>query len=334
MMRCRRSALPTSKCLQLRFASGKLSISSGGEHLPDQDLIELRKMIAANPLPTNLEALRLAVDSDSERFPLDPDMNVERVLVPIDVPAEWTWTAAADPARVVLYLHGGGYMFGSILSHRHLAAEIGRAAGSRTLAIDYRLSPENPFPAAVDDALASYRFLLEQGFEPRHIALAGDSAGGGLVVSILVAIKEAGLPQPACGWFILPWGDMEGSGETVVSRADAGPMGKREIIVNFAQAYLNGADPRSPFASPIYADLRGIAPLLIHVGASKVLLYDSLKLARTAGAADVSVRLEIWPEMVQIWHVFHGILGNGRKAVLAGGNFLREAMDGRANNRS
>jgi monoterpene epsilon-lactone hydrolase len=302
--------------------------------LPDQDLIELRKLIAANPLPTNLEALRLAVDSDSERFPLDPDINVERVSVAIGVSAEWTWTEAADPARVVLYLHGGGYVFGSILSHRHLVAEIGRTSGSRTLAIDYRLSPENPFPAAVDDALASYRFLLEEGFEPRHIAFAGDSAGGGLVVSTLVAIKEAGLPQPACGWVISPWVDMEASGETFVSRADADPMVKREIIVNFAQAYLNGADPRSPFASPIYADLRGIAPLLIHVGASEVLLDDSLKLARTAGAADVSVRLEIWPEMIHIWHVFHRILADGRKAVQAGAKFLREAMDGRAKHRS
>src|SRR5258706_6521125 len=316
-MLCRKSALLTSKCPQRPFGSGKLSIS-GDRHMPYQDLIDLRKMIGANPLPTNLEALRLAVDSDSERFPLDPDINFERVSVAIGVPAEWTWTEAADPARVVLYLHGGGYVFGSILSHRHLVAEIGRASGSRTLAIDYRLSPENPFPAAVDDALASYRFLLEEGFEPRHIALAGDSAGGGLVVSILVAIKEAGLPQPPCGWLISPWGDMEASGETFVSRADADPIGKREIIVNFAQAYLNGADPRSPFPLPIYADLCGIAPLLIHVGASEVLLDDSLKLARTAGAADVSVRLEIWPEMTHIWHVFHRILGDGRTAGQAG----------------
>ena len=296
--------------------------------MPDQDLNELLRMIAANPLPTELEAMRQAVDSDSERFPLDPDIKVERVLVAIGVPAEWTWTEAADPKRVVLYLHGGGYAFGSILSHRHLVAEIGRASGSRTLAIDYRLSPENPFPAAVDDALASYRYLLEKGFESGHIALVGDSAGGGLVVSTLVAIKEADLPQPACGWVISPWVDMEASGETFASRADADPMVKREIIVNFAQAYLNGADPRSPLASPIYADLRGIAPLLIHVGASEVLLDDSLKLARMAGAADVSVRLEIWPEMIHIWHVFHRILGDGRKAVLAGAKFLREAMGG------
>src|SRR5260221_5595529 len=117
-------------------------------------------MIAANPLPTNLEALRLAVDADSQRFPLDPDINIERELVAIGVPAEWTWTAAADPARVVLYLHGGGYVFGSILSHRHLAAEIGREAGSRTPAIDCRLSPQNPVPAACDDAPPSYPFLL------------------------------------------------------------------------------------------------------------------------------------------------------------------------------
>jgi len=302
--------------------------------MPDQDLIELRKMIAANPLPTDLDALRLAADSDAERFPLDPDIRVERTLVASGVPAEWTWTAAADSTRAVLYLHGGGYMFGSILSHRHLVAEIGRLSASRTLAIDYRRSPENPFPAAVDDAMASYRFLLNEGYEPHRIALAGDSAGGGLIVSTLVAIKEASLPQPACGWLISPWVDMEASGETFVSRANADPIVKREIIVNFAQAYLNGADPRSPLASPLYSNLRGIAPLLIQVGASEVLLDDSLKLAREAGTADVSVRLEIWPEMIHIWHVFHRILGDGRKAVQAGAKFLREAMDGRANHRS
>ena len=302
--------------------------------MPDQDLIELRKMIAANPLPTDLEALRLAVDADSERFPVGPDVSIERLSVGVGVPAEWTWTAAADPARVVLYLHGGGYMFGSILSHRHLVAEIGRASGSRTLAIDYRRSPENPFPAAVDDALASYQFLLERGFEPRHIAIAGDSAGGGLVISSLVAIKQAGLPQPVCGWVISPWVDMEALGETFTSRADADPMVKREIIIDFAKAYLNGADPRSPLASPVHADLRGIAPLLIHVGASEVLLDDALNLARTAGAADVSVRLEIWPEMVHIWHVFHRILRDGHEAVQAGAKFLREAMNGKANHRS
>jgi monoterpene epsilon-lactone hydrolase len=302
--------------------------------MPDQDLIELLKMIAANPLPTDLDALRLAVDSDAERFPLDPDIRVERTLVASGVPGEWTWTAAADSTRAVLYLHGGGYMFGSILSHRHLVAEIGRLSDSRTLAIDYRRSPENPFPAAVDDAMASYRFLLNERYEPHRIALAGDSAGGGLIVSTLVAIKEASLPQPACGWLISPWVDMEASGETFVSRANADPMVKREMIVNFAQAYLNGADPRSPLASPLYSNLRGIAPLLIQVGASEVLLDDSLKLARAAGAADVSVRLEIWPEMIHIWHVFHRILADGRKAVQAGAKFLREAMDGRANHRS
>ena len=295
--------------------------------MPGEDLVKLRKMIAANPLPTDLEGLRAAIDADSERFPLDSDIEVKKTLVVGRVPAEWTWTKAANPRRAILYLHGGGYVFGSILSHRHLVAELGRASGSRTFAIDYRRAPENPFPAAVDDAMDSYRFLLAEGFEPRQIALVGDSAGGGLVVSTLVAVKEADLPQPACAWVISPWVDMEASGETYVSRADADPMVKREIIMNFAQAYLNGVDARSPLASPIYADLRGIAPLLIHVGASEVLLDDSLKLARAAGAADVSVRLEIWPEMIHIWHTFHRVLGDGRKAVRAGAKFLRETMD-------
>src|SRR5260221_6984059 len=164
IMFCRKSALLTSKCPQRPFGSGKLSIS-GERHMPDQDLIELLGMIAANPLPTELETMRHAVDADSERFPLDPEIKVERVLVAIGVPAEWTWTEAADPGRVVLYLHGGGYVFGSILSHRHLVAEIGRASGSRTLAIDYRLPPENPFPAARENARASHPLLLERGFQ-------------------------------------------------------------------------------------------------------------------------------------------------------------------------
>jgi monoterpene epsilon-lactone hydrolase len=295
--------------------------------MTDIEIAELRKIIVANPMPSDLGELRKVGDMDAERFPLDSGVKVEQVVAN-NVPAEWTTSPGADHKRVVLYLHGGGFVFGSILSHRHLVAEIGRVARCRTLAIDYRLAPEHPFPAPVEDAIAAYRFLLESGIQPRHITIAGDSAGGGLVISTLVAIKEAGLQQPACGWAISPWVDMEARGETFGTLADVDPMVKKSAIDELAITYLNGADPRSPLASPIHADLRNIAPLLIHVGAAEVLLDDALKLAQRAGAANVPVRLEVWPDMVHIWHVFHRILKDGRRAVEEGGSFIRSAMAG------
>src|SRR5262249_36369875 len=157
------------------------------------------------------------------------------------------------------------------------------------------LAPEHPFPAAVDDALAAYRFLLGRGIRPSRIALAGDSAGGGQVVAAMLAIREAGLAQPACGWGISPWVGMEAIGDTMETKAAEDPMVQRAGVLDMARMYLNGADPRSPLASPIYADLRGLAPLLIQVGAAETLLDDAIRLAKIAGAADVRVDLQIWP---------------------------------------
>ena len=240
-----------------------------------------------------------------------------------DVPAEWTTTPNAARDGALLYFHGGGYVMGSLDSHRHLAAEAGRAAGIATLALDYRLAPEAPFPAPVEDALAGYRFTLARGIKPERVALAGDSAGGGLVVAAMLAIRDAGLPQPACGWCISPWVDMEGIGETMTSLAGADPIVDKTRLVELAKLYLNGADPRSPLAAPIYANLSGLAPLFIQVGAAETLLDDALRLAKAAGAADVRVDLEIWPEMIHVWHLFHPALAAGRRAIEAGGAFIR-----------
>jgi acetyl esterase/lipase len=154
-----------------------------------------------------------------------------------------------------MWLHGGGYVIGSLVSHRHLVSEAGRAARMWALALDYRLAPEHPFPAAVEDAVSGYRYLLSRGIRPGHIAIAGDSAGGGLVVAAMLAIREAGLAQPACGW--TPWVDMEAIGETMSTKAEADPMVQRPGLLEMAGFYLGGADPRSPLAAPIYADLKG-----------------------------------------------------------------------------
>jgi acetyl esterase/lipase len=196
------------------------------------------------------------------------------------------------------------------------------------LALGYRLAPEHPFPAAVEDAVAGYHYLLGRGLKPDRIAIAGDSAGGGLVVAALVAIRDAGLPQPGCGWCISPLVDMEASGETMTSRSAADPMVQKAGILDMARLYLNGADPRSPLASPIHADLRGLGPLLIQVGAAETLLDDALALAKAAGAADVYVDLQIWPEMVHVWHLFHPELKAGGRAIDSGGAFVWERRAG------
>jgi acetyl esterase/lipase len=164
--------------------------------------------------------------------------------------------------------------------------------------------------------------------KPGRIAVAGDSAGGGLVVAAMVAIREAGLPQPGCGWCISPWVDMEMTGETMTSKAATDPMVQRDGVFEMARLYLNGADPRSPLAAPIYADLAGLAPLLIQVGAAETLLDDAIRLAKVAGAADIGIDLQIWPEMVHVWHLFHPELKAGLRAIEAGGAFVRAHTSG------
>jgi epsilon-lactone hydrolase len=295
--------------------------------MPDPEITALRAQIAARPPIADIPGRRAAIDSRGLAFKLPADVTVQATDAG-GVKAEWTSTPDADPAKAVLYLHGGGYVIGSLDSHRHLAAEAGRSAGARVLAIDYRLAPEHPFPAPVEDTVAAYRHLLQTGIRPGAIALAGDSAGGGLVVGAMLAIREAGLPLPACGWCISPWVDMEALSTSFVDRSETDPTVQKATILDMARLYLNGADPRHPHVAPVYGDLRGLPPLLIQVGSVETLLDDSLWLAREAGKTDVPVDLQIWPEMIHVWHQFHPVLTAGRKAIAAGGAFIRNNLRG------
>jgi epsilon-lactone hydrolase len=290
--------------------------------MADAEIVALRAKIASRPRSPDYQQRRRDMDARALAYGLPADVKVERVTAN-GVPAEWTWTPGDRNDAVLLFLHGGGYVIGSLDSHRHMVAEAGRAAGCWALALDYRLAPEHPFPAAVDDAVTGYRYLLDRGIAAGRIAIAGDSAGGGLVVAAMVAIRDAGLPQPGCGWCISPWVDMEASGETMTSRAAADPTVQREGILDMARLYLNGANPRSPLASPIYADLTGLAPLLVQVGAAETLLDDALGLAKVAGAADVRVDLQVWPEMVHVWHLYHPELQAGLRAIREGAALVR-----------
>jgi acetyl esterase/lipase len=267
------------------------------------------------------------MDARALEYKIASDVTVEPVTAN-GVRAEWTSTPNDARDGALMWLHGGGYVIGSLVSHRHAVSEAGRAAKIWALALDYRLAPEHPFPAAVEDALSGYRFLLSRGIRPERIAIAGDSAGGGLVVAAMLAIRDAGLAQPACGWCISPWVDMEAIGESMSSKAEADPMVQQPGLLEMAGLYLGGADPRSPLAAPIYADLKGLAPLLIQVGAAETLLDDAIRLAKVAGAADVRVDLQIWPEMVHVWHLFHPELKAGLRAIEAGGTYVRTMMEG------
>jgi acetyl esterase/lipase len=290
------------------------------------EIDQVRALLAHTPDDLTRDELRAMYDGIGTGFATPPDVTLEPVEAN-GVPAEWSAAPGAAARRVILYLHGGGYVFGSPASHRHLAAALGRAAGTRSLALGYRLAPEHPFPAAVEDALAGYRFLLESGIAPGDIAVAGDAAGGGLTVATLVAAREAGLPQPACGLCISPWVDLEGLGASMTTKADEDPIVQKEGLLGRAEAYLAGTSPRTPLAAPLHADLRGIAPLLIHVGSCEILLDDAVRLAGAAGAAEVDVRLEVWPGMVHVWHFFHPMLTDGRRALEAAGSYIMHRMD-------
>ena len=255
-------------------------------------------------------------------FPTPPDVKVERVNVPA-APAEWLRPPSAVPGRVVLYLHGGGYVIGSPRSHRHLAAAIAGAAEASALLLDYRLAPEHPFPAAVEDATAAYRWLLDQAIAPEHIVIAGDSAGGGLTVATLLALREARVPLPAGGVCISPWVDLTCSGASYATKAAADPIVRRAGVEEMARAYLGATPPRTPLASPLFADLRGVPPLLIHVGSDEVLLDDAVQLAERAKAAGVDATLEIYDRMIHVWHWFLPMLDEAQTAVNAIGRFVR-----------
>jgi acetyl esterase/lipase len=295
--------------------------------MSDAEIAALRAKLTSRPRSPDYRQRRKDIDARGLEYGVASDVVVEPVSVG-DLRAEWLSTPGADRNSAILYLHGGGYVIGSLESHRHLVAEAGRAAKSWALSLDYRLAPEHPFPAAVDDALAAYRFLLARGIRPGRIAIAGDSAGGGLVVAAMLAIRDAGLAQPVGGWCISPWTDMEAIGDTMETKAAEDPTVQKAGILDMARMYLNGADPRSPLAAPIYADLRGLAPLLIQVGAAETLLDDAIRLAKLAGAADVRVDLQVWPEMIHVWHLFHPELAAGRRAIKEGGAWISGMFGG------
>lgn len=239
------------------------------------------------------------------------------------VPAEWVAAPGVDPERAVLLLHGGGYAIGSLNTHRRLAYDISAASGARVLVIDYRLAPEHPFPAAVDDAAAAWRWLLQQAFAASRLAIVGDSAGGGLTIATLVNLRDQKLGLPGCAVAVSPWVDLEGLGNSITTRAAQDAMVQKDGLLWMAKMYLAGKDAKTPLAAPLHADLKGLPPVLVQVGTAETLLDDATRIAEKLHAAGVEVRLAIWPNMPHVFPLFAPILSEGRDGCLEIGSFIR-----------
>ncbi|MFI6860055.1 alpha/beta hydrolase [Streptomyces sp. NPDC050421] len=240
---------------------------------------------------------------------------------------------AADRGRL-LYLHGGGYVIGSPDTHVGLAGELAARAGLRATSVDYRLAPEHLFPAAVDDGLAAYRELLAAGVDPRELVVAGDSAGGGLSIATLLAARDAGLPQPAAVVVFSPWVDLTLSGESMRTKEDADPIFTEADLRAYADRYVGAGDRSHPLASPLFADLSGLPPLLVQVGANEVLLDDAVRLVGRAGAADVEATLEIGPGLPHVYQSGHGRLDEADAALDRAARFLISHLDAPVTSRS
>ena len=274
----------------------------------DGDLLTMRKMLSRTPA-----------------YPQPADIEWE----PVDaagVPAEWVVPDDCVPGRAVVYFHGGGYATGTLESVRGLSSHLARATRARLLAVDYRLAPENPFPAAVDDAVSAYRFAISAGHAPEAIALCGDSSGGGLALATLIALRDLGDPLPRTAICVSPWTDLTLSGASVGANHDSDPMVSATTLALMADAYLGEVDRRSPTASPLFADLAGLPPLLVQVGSGELLVDDSTRFADRARAAGVDATLELWDDVFHVWHAFADLLPEARVAIARIGTYVDEQL--------
>ena len=291
------------------------------------DIDTIRTLLASKPRPTSWAERRERINEVGSTWHVAPDIT----CTPAEfgsIKGEWSSAPDINPSRVLLFFHGGGFCSGSVTSHRRLASEAGRAAGARCLAIDYRLAPEHPFPAALEDALRAWVALRRSGIEARHIAVAGDSAGGGLSVALANELREAGEQSPSCLWLISPWTDLTLSGSTLISKDTDDPLIRKPYLEELASAYVAGRiERRDPRVSVLFADLKNLPPILIQVGSDETLLSDATRFAEAAGAANVAVTLEIWPRMIHAWPVWNGGLAEGREAITRAGQFIRQHLE-------
>ena len=277
---------------------------------------QIRAMLTAQPI-TDIqppEEMRANMEQVTQIFPVQEDVEIVEVKAG-GVPGEWVRVPGSRKDHIVLYLHGGGYVLGSPKTHRSLVSELAHLAKASVLALDYRMGPENPFPAAVDDGLAAWRWLVEdEGQDAAKCAIAGDSAGGGLTAAVLLAARDHKAALPSCAALLSPWTDLTGDAKSLETNSDD-LMVRKEPLKEMAAFYLGGASAREPYASPLFADLAGLPPLLIQATSAEALYDDSRFFAENAQKAGVDAELQIWDGLVHVFQMFHFMLPEGREAL-------------------
>ena len=295
-------------------------------HSPQLDqVIGIMKDIRSRH-PADIHEARAVLDKAFAAYPPAPDVTVFEMDAG-GVTCQWITAPDVPQERLIIYFHGGAYATCSSTTHQDLISRLSRASGSAALGVEYRLAPEYIFPAAVEDSLAVYDWALGHGFEPNNIVLAGDSAGGGLVISTLLAARDSAGLLPGAGICLSPWVDMECTGASMSVNASLDVFIGYNGLLARAQSYLGGADPRNPLASALYADLRGLPPLLIHVGSEESLLDDSTRLETLGADFGVDVTLKIWDNMVHVWQAFASVLPEGQESIREIGDFIRSKLD-------
>ena len=295
--------------------------------MPSEQFDTIIQMLNAREADPDIpiEKMRAFFEKEAQMVPVAEDVVCETVEMG-GIPAEWISTPESSEDRILFYLHGGGYCIGSLDTHRDMVSRIARAGRARALSVEYRLAPENPHPAALEDSLAAYRALLASGADPTRIIIGGDSAGGGLTMATLISLRDAGDPLAAAAVCLSPWTDLDETGDSAITKADVDPMIKPDGEKKMARNYAGGADLREPLLSPLYAELHGLPPMLIQVGTREVLLDDSTRFADRAREAGVDVTLEPWEEMFHVWQFFAFMLPEGKQAVDRLGEFIQQQV--------
>ncbi len=274
-----------------------------------------------------IEELRIQADIMYATLPVASDIVFETVQIDKNLKGEWTSSSDAREDYVLYYIHGGAFIFGSPAGHRGEISELGRAGKMKTFAIDYRLAPEHPFPQPLEDIFTGYLWLLELGYDPSKIVIAGDSAGGNATINLLLFARDRKVPMPSGGIAISPWIDLAQTGETYHTREGLDPIVNLSAIQKQAAVYLDGADPKLPSASPIFADVHGLPPIYVIVGEAEEMLSEALTFTRNAAMAGVHIQLEIWPMMIHNFPLWHSMLPEGRDAVKKAGEFMKQVTN-------
>ena len=289
-----------------------------------KSVIKILKENRKREIKKRVEDGRSGLEELSRLAPLFKDAKLENVVAG-GVPAAWMITPEVVKDRAILYLHGGGYVEGSITSHQDLTQRISQTSKTRVLILDYRLAPEHPFPAALEDSISAYEWLINsEGYNPKNLIIAGDSAGGGLTLATLVKLRDQGIPLPAAAVCLSPWTDLALTGESMKLKLHEDPFVSPDGLMFDAVLYLGKTDPKNPYASPLYADFNGLPPLCIQVGSAEILLDDATRLAKRAKEAGVEVQLDIWEDMIHVFQAFAVMAPEGSDGIDKIGEFIKK----------